>query len=100
MEVIYAVSRAGEFFFFPRGFAHFRGEQAFLYRDFGDLLILFEEFLQFGGDDILQRFFRFGVAEFGFRLTLELDILHLDGQNGGKTFSVVVADKVLILFFQ
>ena len=67
---------------------------------FGDLLIALEEFLQLGGHYVLERLFRLGVTELGLGLTLELNVLHLDRQYGGKSLAVVVADKVLVLFFQ
>ena len=41
-----------------------------------------------------------GIAEFGFRLPLELHVLHFDGKHGGQSFAEVVAEEIRLFFFE
>ena len=40
------------------------------------------------------------VSELCFRLSLELDVLHFYGQNGGHSLAVILAYQIVVLFFK
>ena len=102
IEVVFqAVFGAGDLLFFAGRLAHLGRQKGFFQDDLGQpLFVLFEKLAKRLVDDILYGNTRFGVAELGLCLPLELHVLHFYGQHRRKPLAVIVAQKVGVFVFE